>query len=359
MLRFFRNIRQKLLLNGNLRKYFWYALGEILLVMIGILLALQVNNWNEQRKQEREATKMLSDLEKTIEREVIESAGFSEIYYSPFVLLDSLHSSILNDSLDQFLQDKPYMESSFNRSLVNNPMLNSLGGLGYLYNENISIILENERNYPEQYERALRFIRSLEASFQSMEDQSAAINVLQQEVLKYLSDQKWFNKFDAVSMEQRVQFFHNDTYYRNRLIQYNELQNLFINQYDIYRKYELFYWLEFQMQVEGKDFEELIPTLESAGLVRAEEVPCNSQFIEDPVHSFYYWNVVYNNTTEPVDLFVRDRVSGAQRYYSTVQPDDFSGRYTTHETPYLQTGNNNVCERQFPTHWNTFVVIDP
>ncbi|MBO6535603.1 MAG: hypothetical protein JJ966_05230 [Balneolaceae bacterium] len=50
MLRFFRNIRQKLIENGNLRKYFWYALGEILLVMIGILLALQVNNWNESRK---------------------------------------------------------------------------------------------------------------------------------------------------------------------------------------------------------------------------------------------------------------------------------------------------------------------
>ena len=62
MLRFFRNIRQKLLENGNLRKYFWYALGEILLVMIGILLALQINNWNEERKR--------SDLEKYLLKEL-------------------------------------------------------------------------------------------------------------------------------------------------------------------------------------------------------------------------------------------------------------------------------------------------
>ena len=34
----------------KIRRYLLYALGEILLVMIGILLALQVNNWNEQRK---------------------------------------------------------------------------------------------------------------------------------------------------------------------------------------------------------------------------------------------------------------------------------------------------------------------
>jgi hypothetical protein len=35
---------------NNTRKYLQYALGEVILVMIGILLALQVNNWNENRK---------------------------------------------------------------------------------------------------------------------------------------------------------------------------------------------------------------------------------------------------------------------------------------------------------------------
>lgn len=50
MLKFFRTIRRRLLDSGSLRKYFVYALGEIFLVMIGILLALQVNNWNEKRK---------------------------------------------------------------------------------------------------------------------------------------------------------------------------------------------------------------------------------------------------------------------------------------------------------------------
>lgn len=50
MLKFFRNIRRRLLESGSLRKYLVYATGEILLVMIGILLALQVNNWNEKHK---------------------------------------------------------------------------------------------------------------------------------------------------------------------------------------------------------------------------------------------------------------------------------------------------------------------
>jgi len=50
MLRFFRQIRKTLIEQDNIRKYLLYAIGEILLVVIGILIALQVNNWNEERK---------------------------------------------------------------------------------------------------------------------------------------------------------------------------------------------------------------------------------------------------------------------------------------------------------------------
>ena len=51
MIKFFRKIRQSLLSENKFSKYLLYAIGEIALVMIGILLALQVNNWNEDRKE--------------------------------------------------------------------------------------------------------------------------------------------------------------------------------------------------------------------------------------------------------------------------------------------------------------------
>ena len=50
MLKFFRNIRKKLASENKVASYLRYAIGEIILVVIGILIALQVNNWNEQRK---------------------------------------------------------------------------------------------------------------------------------------------------------------------------------------------------------------------------------------------------------------------------------------------------------------------
>jgi hypothetical protein len=49
MIKFFRQICQNLLNEGKTSRYFKYAIGEIILVVIGILLALQINNWNENR----------------------------------------------------------------------------------------------------------------------------------------------------------------------------------------------------------------------------------------------------------------------------------------------------------------------
>ena len=50
MIPFFRKIRKKMADDNKSMKYMKYAIGEILLVVIGILIALQVNNWNEERK---------------------------------------------------------------------------------------------------------------------------------------------------------------------------------------------------------------------------------------------------------------------------------------------------------------------
>jgi len=52
MIKFFRHIRQNLIMENKSGKYLKYAIGEIVLVVIGILIALQINNWNENRKDQ-------------------------------------------------------------------------------------------------------------------------------------------------------------------------------------------------------------------------------------------------------------------------------------------------------------------
>lgn len=63
MLTFFRKTRKKLADNNQVLKYSRYAIGEIVLVVIGILIALQINNWNEDKKTDRSRLAYLSNLQ--------------------------------------------------------------------------------------------------------------------------------------------------------------------------------------------------------------------------------------------------------------------------------------------------------
>ena len=62
MIKFFRRIRQQLLTDNKFSKYLLYAIGEIVLVVIGILIALQINNNNEVRKQREQELHYLENL---------------------------------------------------------------------------------------------------------------------------------------------------------------------------------------------------------------------------------------------------------------------------------------------------------
>ena len=70
MIRFFRSIRQGLVNEGKTSKYFRYAIGEIILVVAGILIALQVNNWNIERAEAKLAQEYIQRLVEDIERDI-------------------------------------------------------------------------------------------------------------------------------------------------------------------------------------------------------------------------------------------------------------------------------------------------
>ncbi|WP_242084407.1 DUF6090 family protein [Aestuariivivens sediminis] len=71
MIKFFRQIRQRLLSEGKTGKYLKYAIGEIILVVIGILIALQINNWNESNKLKTEESLYLKRLKIDLEKDTL------------------------------------------------------------------------------------------------------------------------------------------------------------------------------------------------------------------------------------------------------------------------------------------------
>ena len=70
MITVLRKIRKRLLRESKFKSYLLYSIGEILLVVIGILIALQVNNWNTQRKERIESKKLLMRLKADAENDV-------------------------------------------------------------------------------------------------------------------------------------------------------------------------------------------------------------------------------------------------------------------------------------------------
>ncbi|MDG1194124.1 MAG: hypothetical protein P8N27_01295 [Polaribacter sp.] len=67
MIHLFRKIRQEHITKNRLRKYLMYAFGEIILVMVGILLALQFNNWNQEKENTKKENWYLINIVEDIE----------------------------------------------------------------------------------------------------------------------------------------------------------------------------------------------------------------------------------------------------------------------------------------------------
>ncbi len=101
MIKFFRKIRYDLMNQNKTTKYFKYAIGEIILVVIGILIALQINNWNENRlKQEQ----LISVYERTltdIENDVQELSVNLDYYTG----IEYIFKRVINDSITPDLFD--------------------------------------------------------------------------------------------------------------------------------------------------------------------------------------------------------------------------------------------------------------
>lgn len=100
MIKFFRKIRQKLLTENKFNKYLMYAIGEIVLVVIGILIALQINNWNENKKSRRFEVKILKELRNDLKSNYNELSPIKKNNQELIIKSDSLTSVLKNKSFD-------------------------------------------------------------------------------------------------------------------------------------------------------------------------------------------------------------------------------------------------------------------
>lgn len=172
MIKFFRKIRQKLLTENKFSKYLIYAIGEIILVVIGILIALQINNWNQSKIQYKKEMVILNELKKGLESDLNNEFILGIAHYNEakeaLNKLDDFYKSndvaISNDSLTQYYQT--YLRNGEWNFVFNTAAFENLKSMGMDVISNnslrskISAIYSYE--YPDLKERGSRGMRFYE-----------------------------------------------------------------------------------------------------------------------------------------------------------------------------------------------------
>lgn len=126
MIKFFRKIRQSLLTENKFSKYLLYAIGEIVLVVIGILIALSINNWNEETKLRSQEIHILKELRDDLKQSTSDIQGdsiyFQEVKKSNQIIIEHIEAKLpYHDSLNiHFSKLVPFATFSINKTTYEN-----------------------------------------------------------------------------------------------------------------------------------------------------------------------------------------------------------------------------------------------
>ncbi|MFY0602866.1 MAG: hypothetical protein JXQ93_02880 [Flavobacteriaceae bacterium] len=157
MIKFFRKIRQKLVMENKTSKYFKYAIGEILLVVFGILIALTINNWNTKRLQSNRNKELLVKLSKELDYNInraylldtVQNSFHSRVIYTDSIL-NILQKGIQPKNLDYITSKVIFFVNTFN---LNSTVFQELKNTGSLYSLGTDSLVTKIQTYYQLCER--------------------------------------------------------------------------------------------------------------------------------------------------------------------------------------------------------------
>lgn len=209
MIKFFRQIRQKLLSENKLRKYLLYAVGEIVLVVIGILIALAVNNWNQEKKEQRLVDDILVRLKYDLVKDTI---NFRNEIIRNTALREDLKELLveLYDGIDNMEEVKKMSETwdqmldqAFSPNDNTYQSMLSSGTLGFIQNQDLKDqIIDLYREY-DQTRVLLQSISEWMIGLASNMDSNTNFIKFGSTVSDIFTTQEMFNESDFAFLNQK------------------------------------------------------------------------------------------------------------------------------------------------------------
>ena len=172
MIKFFRKIRQRLLTENKFSKYLLYAIGEIVLVVIGILIALQINNNNQQRISFNEEQVLLKILKDDFTNRLNELEFLNVGRQNAVDIIEQLmsfrdnHQEDYDDKVMDSLLAMSTTTYRFNEKFATMDMLFNSGRVNSLSNDSLKFLLSN---WPANVEEMLEEQRLIVTNFYELE----------------------------------------------------------------------------------------------------------------------------------------------------------------------------------------------
>lgn len=210
MLHFFRLVRRKLLTENRFSKYLLYAIGEILLVVIGILIALYINNWNQERIA-AEDTKFLFE---EVSDELVQNIKSIDRVLAVNIRKDTYYFSVLNNKVGP----EDYQADGYLSNFPFNWIRTSL------VDEDFKELVAKKGNLTELQDSIFSELKDLYAQRKTNTDKDDETQIITQHNFrdKMMNEQPWWSHWNTAMgttgiTDDMIQFWLTDPIYRNQL----------------------------------------------------------------------------------------------------------------------------------------------
>ena len=210
MLFLLRQIRRKLLTNNKVTTYLLYAIGEIILVVVGILIAVQIGDWNEQKKTETKIINLLGEVRDDLATDIVRANEVLNYYQET----DSIITLALNDKLTA----EDYKQYPRRLSL-----LTTVAQHIKIHNNGYRKLMELSDNIPTKFQPIVDVLTEMYESQKYLVDMSdERMNLLTDQNYDHFAQTKpWYHKIRRGMIDDEIiDYYLHDPFYKNKLDSY-------------------------------------------------------------------------------------------------------------------------------------------